>query len=80
MKHNEENLKKQEALDLKQGEDKNPKAGRSSQSKPKTSIGKICFYVYSHHVLLLCTTFLFSPLFCMFIFSEYVCGLVPESD
>ena len=33
MKHNEENLKKQEALDLKQGEDKNPKAGRSSQSK-----------------------------------------------
>ncbi|PON46366.1 MRG [Trema orientale] len=37
MKHTEENVVKQQALDKKQGVDKNPKSGRSAQTKPKSS-------------------------------------------
>ncbi|KAH7847972.1 hypothetical protein Vadar_032231 [Vaccinium darrowii] len=37
MKHTEENVQKQQALDKKQGVDKNPKSGRSAQTKPKAS-------------------------------------------
>ncbi|XP_041000870.1 protein MRG1 isoform X1 [Juglans microcarpa x Juglans regia] len=37
MKHTEENVMKQQALDKKQGVDKNPKSGRSAQTKPKSS-------------------------------------------
>ncbi|KAK3004708.1 hypothetical protein RJ639_018916 [Escallonia herrerae] len=37
MKHSEENVLKQQALDKKQGVDKNPKSGRSAQTKPKIS-------------------------------------------
>ncbi|KAJ7952806.1 MRG family protein isoform 1 [Quillaja saponaria] len=37
MKHNEENVMKQQALDKKQGVDKNTKSGRSTQTKPKSS-------------------------------------------
>ncbi|XP_060675039.1 protein MRG1 isoform X4 [Ziziphus jujuba] len=37
MKHTEENVLKQQALDKKQGVDKNPKSGRSAQTKPKSS-------------------------------------------
>lgn len=39
MKHNEENVLKQQALDKKQGVDKNVKSGRSAQTKPKSSTG-----------------------------------------
>ncbi|KAK9067026.1 hypothetical protein SSX86_014350 [Deinandra increscens subsp. villosa] len=35
MKYTEENIQKQQALDKKQGVDKNPKSGRSAQTKPK---------------------------------------------
>ncbi|XP_057947809.1 protein MRG1 isoform X2 [Malania oleifera] len=37
MKHTEENVLKQQALDKKQGADKNPKSGRSTHTKPKSS-------------------------------------------
>ncbi|KAG5528599.1 hypothetical protein RHGRI_029329 [Rhododendron griersonianum] len=37
MKHTEENVLKQQALDKKQGVDKNSKSGRSAQTKPKAS-------------------------------------------
>ncbi|XAR57757.1 hypothetical protein NMG60_11026009 [Bertholletia excelsa] len=37
MKHTEENVLKQQALDKKQGVDKNSKSGRSGQTKPKAS-------------------------------------------
>lgn len=37
MKHTEENVQKQQALDKKQGVDKNLKSGRSAQTKPKAS-------------------------------------------
>ncbi|KAL4644721.1 hypothetical protein ACB092_02G185000 [Castanea dentata] len=37
MKHTEENVLKQQALDKKQGVDKNVKSGRSAQTKPKSS-------------------------------------------
>ncbi|KAK4584755.1 hypothetical protein RGQ29_022449 [Quercus rubra] len=37
MKHTEENVVKQQALDKKQGVDKNVKSGRSAQTKPKSS-------------------------------------------
>ncbi|XP_034689471.1 protein MRG1 isoform X5 [Vitis riparia] len=37
MKHTEENILKQQALDKKQGAEKNPKSGRSAQAKPKSS-------------------------------------------
>ncbi|GMN34512.1 hypothetical protein TIFTF001_004728 [Ficus carica] len=37
MKHTEENVLKQQALDKKQGVDKNSKSGRSAQNKPKSS-------------------------------------------
>ena len=39
MKHSEENVLKQQALDKKQGVDKNAKSGRSAQTKPKSSTG-----------------------------------------
>ncbi|XP_071710987.1 protein MRG1-like isoform X2 [Rutidosis leptorrhynchoides] len=35
MKYTDENIMKQQALDSKQGVDKNPKSGRSTQTKPK---------------------------------------------
>ncbi|XWS33557.1 hypothetical protein CRYUN_Cryun22dG0093400 [Craigia yunnanensis] len=37
LKHTEENVMKQQALDKKQGVDKSSKSGRSSQTKPKSS-------------------------------------------
>ncbi|XVE87056.1 hypothetical protein DITRI_Ditri18aG0085400 [Diplodiscus trichospermus] len=37
MKHTEENVMKQQALEKKQGVDKSSKSGRSSQTKPKSS-------------------------------------------
>ncbi|XP_062155440.1 protein MRG1 isoform X4 [Alnus glutinosa] len=37
MKHTEENITKQQALDKKQGVDKNLRSGRSAQTKPKSS-------------------------------------------
>ncbi|KAM7520429.1 hypothetical protein LguiB_019391 [Lonicera macranthoides] len=37
MKHNDENVLKQQDLDKKQGVDKNSKSGRSAQTKPKIS-------------------------------------------
>ncbi|EOX91558.1 MuDR family transposase isoform 3 [Theobroma cacao] len=37
MKHTEENVIKQQALDKKQGVDKSSKSGRSAQTKPKSS-------------------------------------------
>ncbi|CAK9167104.1 unnamed protein product [Ilex paraguariensis] len=37
MKHTEENVLKQQALDKKQGMDKNAKPGRSAQTRPKSS-------------------------------------------
>lgn len=40
MKHTEENILKQQALDKKQGADKNVKSGRSTQAKAKNSTGK----------------------------------------
>lgn len=40
MKHTEENVTKQLALDKKQNVDKNVKSGRSSQAKAKSSTGK----------------------------------------
>ena len=39
MKHTDENLQKQRALDKKQGVDKSSKSGRSAQTKPKASSG-----------------------------------------
>jgi mortality factor 4-like protein 1 len=39
MKHTEENITKQQALDKKQGVDKNLRSGRSAQTKPKSSAG-----------------------------------------
>lgn len=39
MKYTEENIQKQQALDKKQGVDKNPKSGRSTQTKPKVVNG-----------------------------------------
>lgn len=42
MKHTEENVMKQQALDKKQNVDKNVKSGRSSQGKAKSSTGKPC--------------------------------------
>ena len=39
MKHTEENVLKQLALDKKQNVDKNVKSGRSTQAKGKTSTG-----------------------------------------
>lgn len=39
MKHTEENILKQQALDKKAGVDKNTKSGRSAQTKPKSSAG-----------------------------------------
>ncbi|XP_024977554.1 protein MRG1 isoform X2 [Cynara cardunculus var. scolymus] len=39
MKYTEENIVKQQALDKKQGVDKNSKSGRSTQTKPKVSSG-----------------------------------------
>lgn len=39
MKHTEENVIKQQALDKKQGVDKSSKSGRSAQTKPKSSAG-----------------------------------------
>ena len=42
MKHTEENVLKQQALDKKQNVDKNVKSGRSSQGKAKISTGKPC--------------------------------------
>lgn len=39
MKYTEENIVKQQALDKKQGVDKNPKSGRSTQTKPKVLNG-----------------------------------------
>ncbi|KAI3500390.1 hypothetical protein L1887_36211 [Cichorium endivia] len=41
MKYTEENILKQEALDKKQGVDKNSKSGRSTQTKPKISDVKV---------------------------------------
>lgn len=46
MKHTEENVLKQQALDKKQGVDKNSKSGRSAQNKPKSSAGIISFFFY----------------------------------
>ncbi|OVA15917.1 Chromo domain/shadow [Macleaya cordata] len=40
LKFTDENIRKQQALAKKQGADKNPKSGRSSQMKPKSSTGK----------------------------------------
>ncbi|KAL0291534.1 UNVERIFIED_CONTAM: protein MRG1 [Sesamum calycinum] len=40
MKHTEENIQKQQALDKKAGVDKNTKSGRSAQTKPKGSAGQ----------------------------------------
>ncbi|KAJ9562364.1 hypothetical protein OSB04_007524 [Centaurea solstitialis] len=37
MKYTDENIMKQQALDKKQGVDKNPKSGRSTQAKPKAA-------------------------------------------
>ncbi|XP_059623944.1 protein MRG1 isoform X2 [Cornus florida] len=37
MKNTDENVLKQQALDKKQGVDKNPKSGRSTQTRPKSS-------------------------------------------
>jgi len=42
MKHTEENVMKQLALDKKQNVDKNVKSGRSTQAKGKTSTGNQC--------------------------------------
>ena len=42
MKHTEENVMKQQALDKKQSVDKNAKSGRSTQAKAKGSVGKLC--------------------------------------
>jgi len=42
MKHNDENVVKQRALDKKQGVDKNVKSGRSAQAKAKSSAGEKC--------------------------------------
>lgn len=42
MKHTEENVEKQQALDKKQGVEKN-KSGRSTQAKPKSSTGWYLF-------------------------------------
>lgn len=42
MKHNDENVVKQRALDKKQGVDKNVKSGRSAQVKAKSSAGEKC--------------------------------------
>lgn len=39
MKYTEENIEKQQVLEKTQGVDKNPKSGRSSQTKPKVSNG-----------------------------------------
>ncbi|XP_009798546.1 protein MRG1 isoform X1 [Nicotiana tabacum] len=39
MKHTEDNVLKQQALDKKQGMEKNTKSGRSAQAKPKSSAG-----------------------------------------
>lgn len=39
MKNTEENVLKQQALDKKQGADKNPKSARAGHTKPKASTG-----------------------------------------
>lgn len=39
LKYTEENILKQQALDKKQGVDKNTKSGRSTHTKPKSSAG-----------------------------------------
>ena len=45
MKHTEENVLKQQALDKKQGVDKNSKSGRAAQTKPKSSAGKLYSFI-----------------------------------
>lgn len=47
MKHTEENVLKQQALDKKQGADKNSKSGRSAQTKPKASSGRSILFMLS---------------------------------
>lgn len=49
MKTTEENIQKQKALDKKQGVDKNPKSGRSNQTKPKiyNGIPPFCQHITS---------------------------------
>lgn len=48
MKTTEENIQKQKALDKKQGVDKNPKSGRSNQTKPKiyNGIPPFCQHIF----------------------------------
>lgn len=41
LKFTDENIKRQQALAKKQGADKHPKTGRSSQMKPKSSTGEV---------------------------------------
>ena len=47
MKHTEENVMKQKALEKKLGVDKSSKSGRSAQTKQKSSTGKLnSFYLF----------------------------------
>lgn len=47
MKHTEDNVLKQQALDKKQGMEKNTKSGRSAQAKPKSSAGVSSLGIWS---------------------------------
>ena len=51
MKHTEENVLKQQALDKKQSTDKNVKSGRSTQAKAKSSMGKKWSLSYGDNLL-----------------------------
>lgn len=50
MKHTEENVTKQQALDKKQGVDKNMKSVRATHTKPKISNGTFTPYLTSYSV------------------------------
>lgn len=46
MKHTEDNVLKQQALDKKQGMEKSTKSGRSAPAKPKSSAGVFSLGLY----------------------------------
>lgn len=54
MKNTEENILKQQALDKKQGVDRNSKSGKSTQTKPKVSSGMFPFPSTYHTSFLVC--------------------------
>ena len=86
MKHTEENVLKQQALDKKQGVDKNSKSGRAAQTKPKSSAGKLYSFIRPKSIYHFALYFLkfrvslkfiiFGILFCFFFFFSSSCDYI----